>query len=53
VIAGNYVDVKTGNVMPLGNMPIAHHHHNVELRSARAFSRRFAGTYAQNSSRED
>ena len=25
VVAGNYVDVKPGNVMPLGNMPDRHH----------------------------
>src|ERR1700676_1752457 len=32
VIAGNYVDVKPGNVMPLGNMPIGTIIHNVELK---------------------
>src|SRR5258708_28196644 len=32
VIAGNYVDVKPGNVMPLGNMPIGTIVHNVELK---------------------
>jgi len=30
VIAGNYVDVKPGNVMPLGNMPIGTIIHNVD-----------------------
>ena len=32
VIAGNYVDVKPGNVMPLGNMPIGTIVHNVEMK---------------------
>ena len=32
MIAGNYVDVKPGNVMPLGNMPIGTIIHNVELK---------------------
>src|SRR5258707_15123627 len=32
VIAGNHVDVKPGNVMPLGNMPIGTIIHNVELK---------------------
>src|ERR1700694_3033806 len=32
IIAGNYVDVKPGNVMPLGNMPIGTLIPNVELK---------------------
>src|ERR1700739_3215383 len=32
VIAGNYVDVKPGNVMPLGTMPVGTIVHNVELK---------------------
>src|SRR3984957_11236484 len=32
VVAGNYVDVKPGNVMPLGNMPVGTIVHNVELK---------------------
>src|ERR1700679_2741161 len=32
VVAGNYVDVKPGNVMPLGNMPIGTIVHNVEMK---------------------
>ena len=44
VIAGAYVDVKPGNVMPLGNMPIGTIVHNVELKigkggADRAFGR--------------
>ena len=58
IIAGNYVDVKPGNVMPLGNMPVGTIVHNIELkigkggqiaRSAGAYAQiaRSAGTYAQ------
>src|SRR5438309_11407006 len=32
VVAGNYVDVKPGNVMPLGNMPVGTIVHNIELK---------------------
>jgi len=48
VIAGNYVDVKPGNVMPLGNMPIGTIIHNVELKIGKGGQlARSAGTYAQ------
>ncbi|MBA4100581.1 MAG: 50S ribosomal protein L2, partial [Rhodospirillum sp.] len=48
VIAGNYVDVKPGNVMPLGNMPIGTIVHNVELKIGKGGQiARSAGTYAQ------
>ena len=48
VIAGAYVDVKPGNVMPLGNMPIGTIVHNVELKIGRGGQiARSAGTYAQ------
>src|SRR6202049_1238121 len=48
VIAGNYVDVKPGNVMPLGNMPIGTIIHNVELKIGEGGQlARSAGTYAQ------
>ena len=48
VIAGNYVDVKPGNVMPLGNMPIGTIIHNVELKIGKGGQMaRSAGTYAQ------
>src|ERR1035437_4706511 len=48
VIAGNYVDVKPGNVMPLGNMPIVTIIHNVELKIGKGGQlARSAGTYAQ------
>src|SRR4029450_8304794 len=32
VVAGNYVDVKPGNVMPLGNMPVGTIIHNIEMK---------------------
>jgi large subunit ribosomal protein L2 len=48
VIAGNYVDVKPGNVMPLGNMPIGTIVHNVEMKIGKGGQiARSAGTYAQ------
>ena len=48
VIAGSYVDVKPGNVMPLGNMPIGTIIHNVELKIGKGGQlARSAGTYAQ------
>src|SRR4030081_3303946 len=48
VIAGTYVDVKPGNVMPLGNMPIGTIVHNVELKIGKGGPpARPAGTYAQ------
>src|SRR6202000_3462063 len=48
VVAGNYVDVKPGNVMPLGNMPVGTIVHNVELKIGKGGQlARCAGTYAQ------
>ena len=48
VIAGNYVDVKPGNVMPLGNMPVGTIVHNVELKIGKGGQiARSAGTYVQ------
>src|ERR1700684_4030037 len=48
VVAGNYVDVKPGNVMPLGNMPIGTIIHNVEMKIGKGGQlARSAGTYAQ------
>ena len=48
VVAGNYVDVKPGNVMPLGNMPIGTIVHNIELKIGKGGQiARSAGTYAQ------
>ncbi len=48
VIAGAYVDVKPGNAMPLGNMPVGTIIHNVELKIGKGGQlARSAGTYAQ------
>ena len=48
VVAGNYVDVKPGNVMPLGNMPVGTIVHNVEMKKGRGGQiARSAGTYVQ------
>ena len=48
IIAGNYVDVKPGNVMPLGNMPIGTIVHNIETKIGKGGQlARSAGTYAQ------
>src|ERR1700727_3019911 len=47
-IAGNHFDVKPGNGMPLGNMPIGTIIHNVELKIGKGGQlARSAGTYAQ------
>jgi len=48
IVAGEHVDVKPGNVMPLGNMPIGTIVHNVELKIGKGGQlARSAGTYAQ------
>ena len=48
VIAGSYVDVKPGNVMPMGNMPVGTIVHNVEMKIGKGGQiARSAGTYAQ------
>src|SRR5512141_1722086 len=48
VVAGNYVDVKPGNVMPLGNMPVGTIIHNIEVKIGKGGQiARSAGTYAQ------
>src|SRR6202048_1056470 len=48
VIAGNHVDVKPGNVMPLGNMPIRTIITNGEFKIGKGGQlARSAGTYAQ------
>jgi large subunit ribosomal protein L2 len=48
VVAGSYVDVKPGNAMPLGNMPVGTIVHNVELKIGKGGQiARSAGTYAQ------
>ncbi len=48
VIAGEHVDVKPGNAMPLGNIPIGTIVHNIELKIGKGGQiARSAGTYAQ------
>src|SRR5213592_2429317 len=48
VVAGNYVDVKPGNVMPMGNMPVGTIVHNIEMKIGKGGQiARSAGTYAQ------
>jgi large subunit ribosomal protein L2 len=48
VVSGEYVDVKPGNAMPLGNMPIGTIVHNIELKIGKGGQiARSAGTYAQ------
>jgi large subunit ribosomal protein L2 len=48
VVAGEYVDVKPGNAMPMANMPIGTIVHNIEFKVGKgAQLARSAGTYAQ------
>ncbi|MBN8957857.1 MAG: 50S ribosomal protein L2 [Rhizobiales bacterium] len=48
IVAGESVDVKPGNCMPLGNMPIGTIVHNIELKIGKGGQiARSAGTYAQ------
>jgi large subunit ribosomal protein L2 len=48
VVAGTQVDVKPGNSMPVGNMPVGTIIHNVELKIGRGGQiARSAGAYAQ------
>ncbi len=48
VIAGNKVDVKPGNAMPMKNMPVGTIIHNVEMKAGKGGQlARSAGTYAQ------
>ena len=47
-MSGDRVDIKPGNAMPLGNMPVGTIVHNVELKKGRGGQlARSAGTYAQ------
>ncbi|MFL4986970.1 MAG: 50S ribosomal protein L2 [Microvirga sp.] len=48
VVAGDQVDIKPGNAMPIGNMPVGTIVHNVELKVGKGGAlARSAGTYAQ------
>ena len=48
IVAGEHVDVKPGNAMPAGNIPIGSIVHNVEIKIGKGGQiARSAGTYAQ------
>jgi large subunit ribosomal protein L2 len=48
IVAGDYVDVKPGNAMPAGNIPVGTIVHNVEIKVGKGGQiARSAGTYAQ------
>src|SRR6185436_622023 len=48
VVSGEHVDIKPGNAMPVGNMPVGTIVHNVELKIGKGGQlARSAGTYAQ------
>jgi large subunit ribosomal protein L2 len=48
VVSGEQVDIKPGNAMPIGNMPVGTIVHNVELKLGKGGAlARSAGTYAQ------
>jgi large subunit ribosomal protein L2 len=48
IVAGEQVDIKPGNAMPVGNMPVGTIVHNVELKIGKGGQiARSAGTYAQ------
>src|SRR5262245_24180974 len=48
IVAGEQVDIKPGNAMPLGNMPVGTIVHNVEIKIGKGGQvARSAGTYAQ------
>ena len=48
MVAGEQVDIKPGNAMPIGNMPVGTIVHNVEMKIGKGGAlARSAGTYAQ------
>jgi large subunit ribosomal protein L2 len=48
IVAGEHVDVKPGNAMPMANMPVGTIVHNIELKLGKGGQlARSAGTYAQ------
>ena len=54
VIAGEHVDVKPGNAMPVGNIPIGTIVHNIEFKIGKGGQlARSAGTYAQIVGRDE
>ncbi|MBY6242418.1 50S ribosomal protein L2 [Methylosinus sp. Sm6] len=53
VISGNQVDVKPGNAMPIGNIPVGTIVHNVEMKIGKGGAiARSAGNYAQIAGRD-
>ncbi len=53
VVAGEHVDVKPGNAMPMANMPIGTIIHNIEFKVGKGGQlARSAGTYAQIAGRD-
>lgn len=54
VMSGAEADIKPGNAMPLANIPLGTHIHNIELRLGKGGQIvRSAGTYAQLMAKED
>ncbi len=54
VMSGSEADIKPGNAMPLANIPLGTHIHNIELKLGKGGQIvRSAGTYAQLMAKED
>ena len=54
VMSGPEADIKPGNTLPLGNIPLGTHIHNIELRIGKGGQIvRSAGTFAQLMAKED
>jgi large subunit ribosomal protein L2 len=54
VMSGETADIKPGNALPLSNIPLGTHIHNIELRLGKGGQIvRSAGTYAQLMAKED
>jgi len=54
IVSGPEVDIKPGNTLPLGNIPLGTHIHNVELRIGKGGQIvRSAGEFAQLMAKED
>jgi len=54
ILSGPQADIKPGNTLPLGNIPLGTHIHNIELRIGKGGQIvRSAGTFAQLMAKED
>ena len=54
VLSGSQADIKPGNALPLANIPLGTHIHNIELRLGKGGQIvRSAGTFAQLMAKED